>query len=92
MSERTECLKRITFFIFANIFCFLWKLWARFLSLINFFYTLILDKRNEKLAYHCNLFCAFQYRLERYLNFTTDKKGMFSRKDKPIDPLDMEEW
>ena len=92
MSERTQALKRIYIYIVGSICVFFWKTFARLLSLVNLVHTLITGKRNERIAYHSNLFCAFQYRFERYMNFTTDKNDMFSNTRKGIDPLDMEEY
>lgn len=92
MSERSEALKRIPWFIIGEIAVSLFKSLARFFSLLNFFHTFLFNKRNEKLSYFCNLFCAFQYRYERYINFTTDKNDFLQNINKGLDPLDMEEW
>ena len=92
MSERSEALVRIPMFIIGSIAVFLFKIIARLASLLNLFYTFFMNKRNEKLSYFCNLFCAFQYRYERYINFTTDKNDFLQNISKGVDPLDMEEW
>jgi hypothetical protein len=92
MSERSQALKRISYYVVGTIFIFFWRILIRFLSILNLLYTLVMNERNEKIAYFSNLFCAFQYRFERYIAFTTDKDDMFSKLKKGIDPLDMEEW
>ena len=92
MSERSEALTRIPMFIIGSIAVFLFKIVARLASLLNLVYTFIANRRNEKLAYFCNLFCAFQCRFERYINFTANKNDSFQNMNKGLDPLDMEEW
>lgn len=90
MGERKEALIRIPVGIIACILLELWEVLIRFLLIIHFFYTLITGKRSKPIANFANKWINYQYRFERYINFTTNDR-IFPFRDfhKELEKVDM---
>ena len=72
--ERKEALLRIPIGIIAWIIVELWGLLAVVLVVFNFFYTLIVGKRNKDVSKFVNHYVLYLYQTVRYIGFTTNKR------------------
>ena len=74
MSERKEAFMRILVAIISGIIIGLWKLVVDILSIFHWFYVLITGKRSKSIAEFCNVWATQNYRVIRYMTFTTNAR------------------
>lgn len=91
MNERVEALARIPIGIVASIILGLWQYLIIFLVVVHFFYVLVFGRRHRGIAEFANLWVTYQYRIERYLNFTTNRRVFpFEKMGEVIEKVEIE--
>ncbi|WP_457752049.1 DUF4389 domain-containing protein [Thermococcus sp.] len=77
MGERIETLLRIPLAILYGIILQIIGVIVAIVTIVQFFYTLILGRRHRGMARFANSYASLAYHARRYLLFATNKKPFF---------------
>jgi len=89
-SERMEALMRIVVGIISGMILGIWKFFISIISMIHWFYVVIVGKRNPEISRLSNQYCTQAYKYVRYMTFVTNERVFpFEQLGKDILPVDM---
>jgi len=77
MGERVEALIRIPLAILYGVVIYGVSIAAGIVTIIQFFYTLILGRRHKGMARFVNSASSLRYHIDRYQGFATNEKPLF---------------
>jgi hypothetical protein len=80
-TEREEALFRIVVWIVSGIVLGLWRMLVAIIAIIQWFYVIIVGKRDKGMAEFCNMFNTQYYKYWRYITMCTNERVF------PFEPL-----